>query len=103
MSKLELKRDGQRIGVILEGDFTASVVPELKPSLQKALQEGMMEVEFDFGKITAIDSTGIGFLIATYNSLSKRDGTVRVVQASEDIFLLLQSMRLEKRLCVSKR
>jgi anti-sigma B factor antagonist len=89
--------------VVLEGDFTAATVPDVKPALLEAMEEGVNEVEFDFAKTVVIDSTGIGFLIATYNSLTKRNGVVRVVLVSEDIYRLLQSMRLEKRLSVSKR
>ena len=102
MNECEIKRNGEKISVALGGDLTASMIPELKTALQEALGEKTGEVEFDFGKTVVIDSTGIGFLIATYNSLMKSNGTVRVVRASDDIFRLLQSMRLEKRLCVSK-
>lgn len=103
MTEFELKRDGDRVRLELQGDFTAAVVPQAKSALLKAMEEGAMEVEFDFGKTVVIDSTGIGFLIATYNSLAKRGGVIRVVLASEDIYRLLQSMRLEKRLSVSTR
>jgi anti-sigma B factor antagonist len=103
VSDFELKRDGNKIVVDLSGDLVASMVPGLKSALQQALQEGVLEVEFNLGNTSIVDSTGIGVLIATYNSMSKNNGKVRVVLASEDIFRLLQSMRLEKRLSVSKR
>lgn len=103
MSDFEFRRDGDKLGVVLLGDLTASVVPALKPALVSALEEGGAEVEFDLDKTVVIDSTGIGFLIATYNSLQKKSGTVRIVQASNDIYRLLQSMRLEKRLSVTTR
>lgn len=103
MKALEIKVDESKVSVPIEGDLTASVVPELKAALGEALGSGALQVEFDLGKTTIIDSTGIGLLIATYNSLAKRGGSVQVVKASEDIFRLLQSMRLEKRLGVCKR
>jgi anti-sigma B factor antagonist len=103
VSAFAVQRDGNKMSVLMEGDLTAAIAPGLKSTLQEALAGDVLEVEFDFEKTTVIDSTGIGLLIATYNSLSKKNGTVRVVKASEDIFHLLQSMRLEKRLCVGKR
>lgn len=103
MSEFELKREGDRVRLALQGDFTASAVPEVRTALLKVMQEGATEVEFDFEKTTVIDSTGIGLLIATYNSLAQRNGLVRAVGVSDDIFRLLQSMRLEKRLNVSAR
>ena len=103
MKACELRRDGDKVFVMLEGDLTAMVAPELKSAVQQALGDGALEVIFDFGKTTILDSTGIGFLIATYNSVKKKNGSVRVVSVSEDILGLLRSMRLEERLCVSKR
>jgi anti-sigma B factor antagonist len=98
----EIKREGNRIGVVFEGDLTVSVVTELKPFLQKAITDEIGQVEFDLGKTVFLDSTGIGLLVATYNSMLKKKGTVSVISVSEDIFHLLQSMRIEKRLCVQK-
>ena len=103
MSEFEVKLDGDKMTVVLSGDLTASVASHLKPVLQKSLTEGAGEVTFDLGQTVIIDSTGIGLLIATYNTLAKKSGAVRVVLASDDIYRLLQSMRLETRLCVSKR
>ncbi len=103
VNDFDIHRDSERICVALGGDLTVSVVPELKSGLQQALAEKTTEVEFDFQKTVVIDSTGIGFLIATYNSLTKVNGVVRVVRTSDDIFRLFQSMRLEKRLGVSKQ
>jgi anti-sigma B factor antagonist len=103
VNEFEIKWDENKVNVVFAGDLTASIVPELKSSVQKALDGGALEVEYDLSKATVIDSTGIGILIATYNSLMKKNGTVRLVVGSDDIFRMLQSMRLEKRLCVSKR
>lgn len=103
MSDFEIRRNGNKLGVVLQGDLTASVVAALKPAVRNALEKDALEVELDLARTLILDSTGIGFLIATYNSIQKKNGTVRIVQASDDIFRLLQSMRLEKRLCVTKR
>jgi anti-anti-sigma factor len=58
---------------------------------------------FDLGKTAMLDSSGIGLLIATCNSLERKKGKMRVLQASSDILRLLQSMRLAGRLNVSGR
>ena len=50
-----------------------------------------------------LDSSGIGLLIAAHNSLARKEGRVRVVNASADVFRLLQSMRLVGRLNVQAR
>ncbi len=103
MNPFELKRDENTLTVVLGGDLTAILVLALKPELQKLLGEGVVDLIFDLGAATVIDSTGIGFLVASHNSLKKMNGTMRVVQVSEDIMRLLQSMRLDKRLNVASR
>ncbi|MEM5785686.1 MAG: STAS domain-containing protein [Syntrophobacteraceae bacterium] len=104
MNEFELRRDGEKLFVVLDRDLTASVVPGLKSDLRAELEKGVLEVEFDLTNTAILDSTGIGLLIATYNSITKKNGgSVRVVRASDDIFRLLQSMRLETRLLVTKR
>jgi anti-sigma B factor antagonist len=103
MSGFEIKRDGKRLVVTPEGELVASTVADLKGELQRALDEGAGEMEFDLATTTTLDSSGIGLLIAAYNSLSARQGSVKVTGVSDDIFRLLQSMRLDKRLNVATR
>ncbi len=90
-------------GVRLIGDLTASVVPSLQAALRHNLPPGVREVRFDLQNATLVDSSGIGLLIATRNTLAPRGGTVSVSGVSPDLFQLLQSMRLVTRLNVSAR
>ena len=100
MNEFDLKNDGVVLTVILAGDFTAGLIPALKPATQKALDEGATDIVFDLAKTLTLDSTGIGFMIAVYNSLAKKGGTMRVINVSGDIMRLMQSMRLDQRLGV---
>jgi anti-sigma B factor antagonist len=103
MPAFEIKRDGARLVVTPDGQLVASTVADLKGVLQKELADGAGEMEFDLTSTTMLDSSGIGLLIAAYNSVSARNGSLKVTGASDDIFRLLQSMRLDKRLNVAKR
>jgi anti-sigma B factor antagonist len=103
MTGFDITRDGPRLVVTPSGELVASVVAGLKSELQRALEEGAGEMEFDLSATSMVDSSGIGLMIAAYNSLSARKGNVRVSGVSDDIFRLLQSMRLDKRLNVTKR
>ena len=88
---------------MLGGDLTASNVPELRTGLKTELDQGADEVIFDFGKTVMLDSSGIGLLVATHNSLAPKQGKLQVVSVSDDILRLLHSMRLVNRLNVSGR
>ena len=103
MTDYLIERNERKCRVKLVGDFVASVVPGLKSALNLELQAGVAEVEFDLRDTPMLDSSGIGLLIAAYNSLARQGAVLRVANASPDILRLLQSMRLVNRLNVSGR
>ena len=91
---------GQTCVVALESDLTAALVGTLQPAIKERLTGGVAEVEVDLARTTMLDSSGIGLLIATSNTLSRAGGRLQVVNVSKDIERLLQSMRLSGRLNV---
>jgi len=103
MANYSIKRDGTLSQVTIGGDLTASGVPELQAALKAELETGISELALDLGNASMLDSSGIGLLIAAANSLSKKQGKMRVLNVSAEIFHLLQSMRLTARLNVSGR
>ena len=96
------QKDGQGL-VKFEGNLTAALVPGLQADLKSALDQGVNELVFDLANTGMLDSSGMGLLIAAANSLARRSGRIRVINASPDILQLLQSMRLAARLNVSGR
>jgi anti-anti-sigma factor len=103
MAGYTIERNEGQCRVLLEGDLTASLIPDLQAALKENLDQGVREAVFDFGNTAMLDSSGIGLLIATCNSLARRDGRISVLNTSEDILRLLQSMRLAARLNVTGR
>jgi len=98
MEACAVEQQSKTCRVTLSGDLTASCVPEVQEKLQAALNGGAQEVVFDLGKAVMIDSSGIGLMIATSNSLAGRNGRMRVINLSGEILQLFNSMRLVKRL-----
>jgi anti-anti-sigma factor len=101
MAGYTVEQNNKSYRVILAGDLTASGIPELQTTLQGQVQQGAEEIIFDLAKTVMLDSSGIGLLIATNNSLARRGGRIRIVNTSADILQLLQSMRLATRLNVT--
>jgi len=87
--------------VRLTGDLTAGLVPDLQIALKSLLDEGATDLLFDLEKTVMLDSSGMGLLIATSNSLARAGGRMKVTNVSPDILRLLQCMRLAARLNVS--
>jgi len=94
----EITRDGNRSCVKMREKLTAVEIPALQPALKQELAGGAKEIVFDLADTVSLDSTGIGLLIATNNSLSTIPGQIRLINVTPDILKLLRSMRLVDRL-----
>jgi anti-anti-sigma factor len=77
-------------------DVVASMAEEFKQSLLDEIKNGIKELVIDLTGVEVVDSVGLGVMIATHNSLSKSGGKLKVVNASEDICRLFQTMRLDQ-------
>ncbi|MFP4429531.1 MAG: STAS domain-containing protein [Desulfovermiculus sp.] len=91
-----ITRDDDKIVLRLESDLVASRVPEVKKQLKELVDTGH-RVAVDLADVHMVDSTGIGLLMAAHNSLQKNDHSLIVLNASEDIRKLFQTMRLDQR------
>ena len=98
MAEFKIVRDAAEIRVELGDKLTASVLPSLQAALKQEIHTGARGIVFDFALTVTIDSSGIGLLIATGNSMASVQGSLRLTGLSTDIFKLLQSMRLVDRL-----
>jgi anti-sigma B factor antagonist len=103
MAKYTLEQIGKDCRVTMHGDLVASVIPDLQAALKLQLQPGVAAIVFDLAATVMLDSSGIGLLIATSNTIARQQGQVRVLNVSPDILRLLQSMRLASRLNATGR
>jgi anti-anti-sigma factor len=94
MSEIE-KRDNETI-VKPSGDIVASMVREFRKELLSLVQEGARELVIDMADVEMIDSLGIGLLIASHNSLTEVGGKLTVTNASNEVYSLLRTMRLDQ-------
>ncbi len=100
MSKIT--KDEDRVVVKPEQDVVASMVNEFRDELQSLVKEQPAELVIDMGGVEMVDSVGIGVIIATYNSLNKTGGKLKVANVSKEIFSLFSTMRLDKHFNVEK-
>ena len=87
--------DGDK-AVLFPGDLTAGTVDVVRAKLKGLLQAGAKHLTVDLAGVQMVDSMGIGLLIQANNSVSKADGTFRVINPSEELAELFRSMRLDK-------
>ena len=82
-------------------DIVASRTKSFRKKLKKSVDDGIKEITINFEGVEMVDSVGLGVLIATHNSLSSAGGQLKVANASEDIFKLFKTMRLDQHFEVS--
>jgi anti-sigma B factor antagonist len=101
MTELQVTQTGAQATIILGRKLTASEVPNLKNEMKRLISAGVSLMTLDCSILAMMDSTGIGCLVAAYNSLDKVDGKLFMIQVSSDIFSLLCSMRLDRRIKIT--
>lgn len=78
------------------GNITSQTKEALRADLLALVGKGETHITLDFSKVDVIDSTGIGLLVATCNSLKEKGGDLIVQHASNDIQKMFRIMRLDR-------
>ena len=98
MTEILVIQTGTQATVILGEKLVASNVPVLKSEMKRLIEAGVSSILLDCVHLELMDSTGIGCLVAAHNSLAKLNGSLSMLQVSADIYELLCSMRLDRRI-----
>ena len=98
----QVTRENNRAVVQPSGDtIVAATIPELRLKMRDIVGEGVRDLVIDLSGIRMVDSSGIGLLIATYNSMRKLGGRLAVVNASNELLELFRSMRMHQHFSVT--
>lgn len=94
MSKIE--RQENKVTIQPGQDIVASMVEEFKKELQQLCTDEISGLAIDFSGTSNIDSMGLSVLVATHNSLQKRNLSLEVIHVPDNILKLLKDMRLNQ-------
>jgi anti-sigma B factor antagonist len=83
-------------------DITGLIVEDLRVKLLKHINQDIKELAIDMKGINMIDSTGLGVLIATRNSLDQAGGLLKLTNVSENIGNLLKMIGIDRYLMNTK-
>lgn len=103
MNEFQVTQNGAQATILLGEKLVSGNIPEIKEEMKRLLTEGVTDLIVDCDRLVFMDSSGIGCLVAAYNSLSKVNGKLRIISVSDDIHDLLCSMRLERRIQINKQ
>ncbi len=71
--------------VAVRGEIDLFTAPELKKTLQEAIENGATRVVVDLSETTFLDSTALGVLIGAVKRLRSRDGSLAIVNTDASI------------------
>ena len=94
MSKIE--KNGESVTITPGIDIVASKCSELKEEFLTIINDNPKQIIIDLSGTEMIDSSGLGLLISTRNSLADAGGDeVKLTNISTDIMQLFKVMRLD--------
>jgi len=95
MEGFEVRREGERVVMILGGEIVMDMIQEYKVRMEHLLSsDGCREVVADLSGVTFMDSSGIGFLIGLRRRAESAGRRFRLQNPSPQIKKLLNMLRL---------
>lgn len=86
-----------RITVFLSGEIDHHNAAALRAEADEAIQLSMLpNVRLDFGNVTFMDSSGIGFVLGRYKIVESYGGSMEVVNLSSRIYSMMKLAGIEK-------
>lgn len=95
MMKSEFRDIGDVRVIELSGKITiGSGDVKMREVIGSALEEGRSKILLDLGGVSAIDSSGIGEMVACYTTVTKRGGQLKLMRLSPKINDILHVTQL---------
>lgn len=86
-----------RITVVLSGEIDHHNAAALRLEADEAIQSSLApNVRLDFGDVTFMDSSGIGFVLGRYRIVESYGGNVEVVNLSDRLYSMMKLAGLDK-------
>ncbi|MCK5543793.1 STAS domain-containing protein [bacterium] len=93
---MKVTKNEGHITIALKEDFTSELLNEFRSAVQQEIESGNTSFTIDFENAVIIDSMGIGCLVATYNTLKQKGGTMQLSNVSENLKDVFKVMRLDR-------
>ncbi|MFN8488579.1 MAG: STAS domain-containing protein [Caldilineaceae bacterium] len=94
--KIESSQTGPVVVVTLNGRFDAHEVPEVRKSLDNALEQGQGKVVINLSQVSFIDSSGLSMLIQGMKRCRERIGDLYLTDLQQPVRIIFELTRLDK-------
>ena len=93
-----------RLTVAVSGEIDHHNASVMRIEADEAIQSAMAStVVIDFGEVTFMDSSGIGFVMGRYKLVNSYGGRIEVVNLSDRVYSMMKLAGLEKLLKLQKK
>lgn len=94
--KIDQTKSGHVYLVELSGEIDVYTAEKLTEAVLPLTESEKKNVKIDLGKVTYLDSTGLGVFIAAYKSTKKHGSTLKLINTKERVLRLFQITGLDK-------
>lgn len=93
-----------RLTVTVSGEIDHHNAAIMRYEADEAIQSSLSpNVRIDFGEVTFMDSSGIGFVMGRYRLVSSYGGNVEVINLTDRIYKMMKLAGLEKIVTLRKK
>jgi anti-sigma B factor antagonist len=87
--------DGDATTLYIRGELDALSAAELRPLLDRVVEEGRRDVTVDLSQLRLIDSSGVGALVSLYKRVRASGGSVSFVNVTAQPLVIFKLLRLD--------
>lgn len=92
-----IKSSPVKLTVELSGEIDHHNAAVLRMEADEAIQQNLLPaVALDFGEVTFMDSSGIGFVLGRYKIVDSYGGSLEVINLSQRLYTIMKLAGLEK-------
>lgn len=101
--RIQFTKKEEKIFVKIAGDLNLETSEKFKRAMKKKLDSGERSFFLDFSKVTSINSSGIGIIIALYKELKALGGSLKIVGLVDHIYSMMTLVKLNKIIPMEKK
>jgi anti-sigma B factor antagonist len=90
-----LTEQGTTTVFAVRGELDALSAPELRPVIDRLVNEGCQEITVDLSDLKLIDSSGVGALVGLYKRIRASGGSVQFVGVTAQPLVIFKLLRLD--------
>lgn len=93
-----LTKDGDVTELHIRGELDALSCADLRPVLDKIVDDGSRSVRVNLSELRLIDSSGVGAMVSLYKRIRANGGVVKFVGVTAQPLVIFKLLRLDRAL-----